>query len=126
MRTNAVNLQQHLSRRRTGKGVHPIIEISIYIHSPLRSASGLLHLCSRDDTHTHGSEQGRGCQPLLKCPSARSCSRPPVSLHIICPPHPARCSLRQRIPERPADQSAARTRRRRNHNKSTCVILHFR
>lgn len=78
---------------------------SIYIYSPLRSASGLLRLRSHDDTVVSRAE----VTAAFKCQSARSCSRPPVLDHITSSALPARqgarwrpsCafSLRQRIPE---------------------------
>lgn len=119
---------------------------SIYVHSPLSGQPPGFRAFSLTTTK-HCNKQGRGRQPLLSASPPRSCIRPPVLDHIICPPSPARCSLAAKLrflsaPEDPgaprrcgalaqlANQNRGRrtlgARRRRNHNKSTGVILQLR
>lgn len=64
------------------------LRASIYIYSPLLGQPPGFCVSA-----THRNGQGRGRRPLLSASPPRSCSRPPVSDHIICPPSPARCSL---------------------------------
>ncbi|CAJ1058506.1 hypothetical protein D5F01_LYC15650 [Xyrichtys novacula] len=150
---NAVNLQHPApSPEPHWEGSASHRRASIYIHSPLRSASGLLRLRSHDDDtleHSQSKEQGQRRQPLYKCQSARSCSRPPVLDHITSsnPPSLAHCSLAAKLrflsaPEDPGaawrcgafgkstNQSWGRktlsARRKRNHNKSTSVIFQLK
>lgn len=124
-------------------GEHIPSRASIYIHSPLRSASGVRRLHSRDDAHTD-REAGPSSTTTFKCQSCRSCSQPPVLDNITSSTLPAQLgacwrtscafSMRQRIPgrrgtERTNQSRGRRTRgarSRRNHNKSTGVILQLR
>lgn len=140
----------HRRRRRTGRGAHPIE--GIYLH-PLTASVSLRASAPplpRRHTHTHSSEQGRGREPLLSAsPPVAAAGRPYwiTSHHLPSQPgsvlaggQAALSLCARRIPERrgavelaltqPANQSRGRrtlgARRRRNHNKSTGVILQLR